>query len=191
MSCCATTLRTRRRSRRTPGRQPQRKLPSSPAWTRAGHLEMLGLRHGGHIIRNAGGVITDDVRARCASAAVRHPRDRALHHTDCGLSRSTRRVQAPAGGRGGRQAAWARSRSTTRSSTPSNRFAGSGCRRSCSTRTTSAVVYDVDTGRLHEVHSTPRSGHHLATEQQVATRTGCYEWDAGVSIGVRGAVSAG
>jgi carbonic anhydrase len=51
-------------------------------------FEMLGLRHGeSHVIRNAGGVITDDViRSLCISQRFLGTREIILlHHTDCGL----------------------------------------------------------------------------------------------------------
>ena len=51
-------------------------------------FEILGLRHGeAHIIRNAGGVITDDViRSLCLSQRFMGTREIVLlHHTDCGL----------------------------------------------------------------------------------------------------------
>jgi carbonic anhydrase len=51
-------------------------------------FEMLGLRHGeAHVIRNAGGVITDDViRSLCVSQRFLGTREIVLlHHTDCGL----------------------------------------------------------------------------------------------------------
>ncbi|MBL6760701.1 MAG: carbonic anhydrase [Ilumatobacteraceae bacterium] len=53
-------------------------------------FEILGLRHGeAHIIRNAGGVITDDViRSLCLSQRFLGTREVILvHHTDCGLQR--------------------------------------------------------------------------------------------------------
>ncbi len=53
-------------------------------------FEILGLRHGeAHIIRNAGGVITDDVvRSLCLSQRFMKTREIVLmHHTDCGLQR--------------------------------------------------------------------------------------------------------
>lgn len=53
-------------------------------------FEMLGLGHGeAHIIRNAGGVITDDViRSLCLSQRYLGTREVILiHHTDCGLQR--------------------------------------------------------------------------------------------------------
>ncbi len=53
-------------------------------------FEILGLQHGeAHIIRNAGGVITDDViRSLCLSQRFLGTREIILlHHTDCGLMR--------------------------------------------------------------------------------------------------------
>jgi carbonic anhydrase len=55
-------------------------------------FRMLGLRHGdAHIIRNAGGVITDDViRSLCVSQRFLGTREIVLiHHTDCGLQKIT------------------------------------------------------------------------------------------------------
>jgi carbonic anhydrase len=51
-------------------------------------FEMLGLAHGdAHIIRNAGGVVTDDVvRSLCISQRFLGTREIILiHHTNCGL----------------------------------------------------------------------------------------------------------
>lgn len=51
-------------------------------------FEILGLKHGeAHIIRNAGGVITDDViRSLCLSQRFMGTEEIILlHHTDCGL----------------------------------------------------------------------------------------------------------
>ncbi len=53
---------------------------------------ILGLENGeAHIIRNAGGVITDDViRSLCLSQRALGTREiLLLHHTDCGLSKVT------------------------------------------------------------------------------------------------------
>ena len=53
-------------------------------------FQVLGLGHGeAHIIRNAGGVITDDViRSLCVSQRFLGTREIVLvHHTDCGLQR--------------------------------------------------------------------------------------------------------
>jgi carbonic anhydrase len=53
---------------------------------------ILGLGHGeAHVIRNAGGVITDDVvRSLCLSQRLLGTREIILmHHTDCGLQKVT------------------------------------------------------------------------------------------------------
>ena len=53
-------------------------------------FQMLGLAHGdAHIIRNAGGIVTDDViRSLVVSQRVLDTREILLiHHTDCGLQR--------------------------------------------------------------------------------------------------------
>ncbi len=53
-------------------------------------FQMLGLAHGeAHIIRNAGGVVTDDViRSLVLSQRLLETREIILlHHTDCGLQR--------------------------------------------------------------------------------------------------------
>lgn len=55
-------------------------------------FEMLGLRHGdSHVIRNAGGVVTDDVvRSLVLSQRLLGTREIILiHHTDCGLQKVT------------------------------------------------------------------------------------------------------
>jgi carbonic anhydrase len=55
-------------------------------------FELLGLHHGeAHIIRNAGGVVTDDViRSLCLSQRLLGTREIILvHHTDCGLQKVT------------------------------------------------------------------------------------------------------
>jgi carbonic anhydrase len=55
-------------------------------------FEMLGLAHGdAHIIRNAGGVVTDDViRSLVLSQRLLGTREiLLLHHTDCGLQQLT------------------------------------------------------------------------------------------------------
>lgn len=55
-------------------------------------FEILGLQPGeSHIIRNAGGVITDDViRSLCVSQRLLGTREVILlHHTDCGLQKVT------------------------------------------------------------------------------------------------------
>jgi carbonic anhydrase len=53
-------------------------------------FQMLGLRHGdAHIIRNAGGVVTDDVvRSLVVSQRLLNTQEIILiHHTDCGLQK--------------------------------------------------------------------------------------------------------
>jgi carbonic anhydrase len=53
---------------------------------------LLGLGHGeAHVVRNAGGVITDDViRSLCLSQRLLGTREIVLvHHTDCGLQKVT------------------------------------------------------------------------------------------------------
>jgi carbonic anhydrase len=69
--------------------QPQRKLAIVACMdSRMDIFEMLGLKHGeAHVIRNAGGVITDDVvRSLCLSQRFLGTREIVLlHHTDCGL----------------------------------------------------------------------------------------------------------
>jgi carbonic anhydrase len=55
-------------------------------------FQLLGLGHGeAHVIRNAGGVITDDViRSICLSQRFMKTREVVLvHHTDCGLEQVT------------------------------------------------------------------------------------------------------
>jgi carbonic anhydrase len=73
--------------------QPKRKLAIVACMdSRMDIFEMLGLKHGeAHIIRNAGGVITDDViRSLCLSQRYLGTREVILlHHTDCGLQQVT------------------------------------------------------------------------------------------------------
>lgn len=55
-------------------------------------FQMLGLGNGeAHIVRNAGGVVTDDaIRSLCLSQRVLGTREIVLvHHTDCGLQKIT------------------------------------------------------------------------------------------------------
>jgi carbonic anhydrase len=67
--------------------------------------DMLGLREGeAHVIRNAGGVVTDDViRSLCISQRLLGTRETLLvHHTDCGMLTFTdddlkARIQAETG----------------------------------------------------------------------------------------------
>lgn len=70
---------------------PQRNLAIVTCMdSRMDTFKMLGLGNGeAHIIRNAGGVITDDViRSLCLSQRYLNTREIVLiHHTDCGLQR--------------------------------------------------------------------------------------------------------
>jgi carbonic anhydrase len=72
---------------------PQRQLAVVACMdSRMNVYDILGLEHGAaHIIRNAGGVITDDViRSLCLSQRFLGTREIVLlHHTDCGLQRVT------------------------------------------------------------------------------------------------------
>ena len=71
--------------------EPARKLAVVTCMdARIDAFAVLGLRNGeSHIIRNAGGVITDDViRSLCLSQRFLGTREIVLvHHTDCGLQR--------------------------------------------------------------------------------------------------------
>jgi carbonic anhydrase len=73
--------------------QPARRLAVVACMdSRMDIFEMLGLAHGeAHVIRNAGGVITDDViRSLCLSQRYLGTREIILlHHTDCGLQAVT------------------------------------------------------------------------------------------------------
>jgi len=69
--------------------RPQRRLAVVACMdSRMDIFEMFGLAHGeAHVIRNAGGIITDDViRSLCVSQRFLGTREIILvHHTDCGL----------------------------------------------------------------------------------------------------------
>ncbi len=69
--------------------QPSRRLAVVACMdSRMDIFQILGLAHGeAHVIRNAGGVITDDViRSLCLSQRYLLTREIVLlHHTDCGL----------------------------------------------------------------------------------------------------------
>jgi len=73
--------------------EPQRNLAIVACMdSRMDIFEMLGLGYGdAHVIRNAGGVITDDViRSLCLSQRFLGTREIILlHHTDCGLQHVT------------------------------------------------------------------------------------------------------
>jgi carbonic anhydrase len=71
--------------------QPRRRLAVVACMdSRMNIFEMLGLAHGdAHIIRNAGGIVTDDVvRSLVLSQRLIGTREILLvHHTDCGMQR--------------------------------------------------------------------------------------------------------
>jgi carbonic anhydrase len=73
------------------GLRPRRQLAIVACMdSRMDIFEMLGLAHGdAHIIRNAGGVVTDDViRSLVLSQRLLETREIILlHHTDCGLEK--------------------------------------------------------------------------------------------------------
>jgi carbonic anhydrase len=68
--------------------RPQGESRSWPAWTRLNPNGLLGLAEGdAHVIRNAGGVITDDeIRSLAISQRLLGTEEIILiHHTDCGM----------------------------------------------------------------------------------------------------------
>jgi carbonic anhydrase len=137
--------------------QPRRRLAVVACMdSRMDIFEMLGLAHGeAHVIRNAGGVITDDViRSLCLSQRYLQTREIILvHHTDCGLQLVTEdQLKAELQAELGIKPWWAVESFSdpfedTRQSmrrlqhTPFVQFK----------EHIRGFVYDVDTGRLHEV----------------------------------------
>lgn len=139
--------------------RPRRKLAIVACMdSRMDIFEILGLANGeAHVIRNAGGVITDDViRSLCLSQRKLGTREVILlHHTDCGLQTVTEDAfKAELESELGIKPWWALESfadpyADTRQSmrrlelTPfvphKDHIRG--------------FVYDVDTGRLHEVHA--------------------------------------
>ena len=117
----------------------------------------LGLSDGeAHVLRNAGGVITDDViRSLAVSQRRLGTREVMLiHHTDCGMQTLTDdgfRAELQDGDR--HRARPSRSSpSPTSTPTCASRSCASAARRSCLTATlVRGFVYDVDTRRLREV----------------------------------------
>ena len=106
-------------------------------------FEMLGLAHGdAHIIRNAGGVVTDDViRSLVLSQRLLGTREIILlHHTDCGMQRLTGDtlkddIEDETGIRPG----WSTESFRDPYQSVRNRSAACGSVRSSSTRSTSAA----------------------------------------------------
>ena len=75
--------------------RPQSESRSSPAWTRGStRIALLGLTEGdAHVIRNAGGVVTDgEIRSLAISQRLLGTEEIMLiHHTDCGMQTFRRR----------------------------------------------------------------------------------------------------
>ena len=87
---CSRTTRSTPRLRRARSRfRPPSTSPSSPAWTPGStSTALLGLEEGdAHVIRNAGGVVTDDeIRSLAISQRLLGTKEIVLiHHTDCGM----------------------------------------------------------------------------------------------------------
>ena len=123
----------------------------------AGRVSVLGLKDGeAHVIRNAGGVVTDDeIRSLAISQRLLGTREIILiHHTDCGmLDVHRRRIQEGPAGRDRHQAGvggrvvpgyWRK--------TYASRCAVSSSARSSQARVAArGFVFDVATGKLNEV----------------------------------------
>lgn len=148
---------------------PNHHLPVAPARhvaivacmdSRMDMFQMLGLRDGeAHIIRNAGGVVTDDVvRSLCVSQSKLGTREILLvHHTDCGLERlDATAFKEELEAAVGVKPSW---------SLEAFKDPYADVRQSIQRLRTSpfvrhkdhirGFVYDVDTGRLHEVGPDP------------------------------------
>ena len=147
---------------------PNGHLPVAPARqvaivacmdSRMDMFQMFGLGHGeAHIIRNAGGVVTDDVvRSLCVSQRKLDTREILLvHHTDCGLhGLDAAAFKDELQDEVGLKPSW---------SLESFRDPYADVRQSIQRLRTNpfvkykdhirGFVYDVDTGRLHEVDAT-------------------------------------
>ena len=124
-------------------------------------FQMLGLDHGdAHIIRNAGGVVTDDViRSLVVSQRLLNTQEIILvHHTNCGLQTITddgfkKQIEADCGIKPG----WAIEAFTD----PYDAVRQSMSRLHHSPfviykDNIRGFVYDVETGELHEVDADPR-----------------------------------
>jgi len=139
--------------------KPQRRLAIVTCMdSRMDIFAMLGLANGeAHVIRNAGGVITDDViRSLCLSQRKLGTREVILvHHTDCGLQTVTEDAfKAELESELGIKPWWA-----LESFTDPYADTRQSMRRLHATPFVPhkdhirGFVYDVDTGRLHEVHA--------------------------------------
>ena len=124
-------------------------------------FQMLGMDHGdAHIIRNAGGVVTDDViRSLVVSQRVLKTEEIILiHHTDCGLQKTSEdEFKAEIEREVGIKPWWAIETFTD----PYTDVRQSMGRLHSSPFITAkehirGFVYDVETGKLHEVDADPR-----------------------------------
>jgi carbonic anhydrase len=118
-------------------------------------FDALGLRRGeAHVIRNAGGVVSEDViRSLAVSQQFLQTTEILLiHHTDCGLQRTDEEMRERLRGAGGE--AWPGSLYTFADPFEDVRRSARTLRESPFVPHTTDVrgfVYDVDTGLLHEV----------------------------------------
>ncbi len=137
--------------------------------------KVLGLEEGdAHVIRNAGGVVTDDeIRSLAISQRLLGTEEIILiHHTDCGMLTFTDDdVQAVGAGR---RPASSR-RGPPRPSTTSRRTCASRSRafaRARSSRAQDSVrgfIYEVETGRLREVAAADTGERFRRDEQSAPT----------------------
>jgi len=124
-------------------------------------FQMLGLAHGdAHIIRNAGGVVTDDViRSLVLSQRLLGTEEIILiHHTDCGMQKTTEdELKAAVEADTGIRPAWSVESFTD--PFQNVRQSMSRLHRSPFVQTKNYIrgfVYEVETGRLVEVAADPR-----------------------------------
>ena len=116
---------------------------------------VLGLDEGdAHVIRNAGGVVTDDeIRSLTISQHLLGTEEIILiHHTDCGMLTFTDdEFKAQLREATGHEPDWDWRRSPTSTRTCASRSAASRTARSSPTRRVRGFVYDVKDGTLREV----------------------------------------
>lgn len=142
--------------------RPRRKLAIVACMdSRMDIFEMLGLAHGdAHVIRNAGGVVTDDViRSLVLSQRLLGTEEIILiHHTNCGLQTTTEdELKAAVEADTGIRPAWSVESFTD--PYQNVRQSMSRLHRSPFVKTKTFIrgfVYQVDSGRLVEVDADPR-----------------------------------
>ena len=137
--------------------QPRRRLAVVACMdSRMDIFQMLGLAHGdAHIIRNAGGVVTDDViRSLVLSQRLLGTREIILlHHTDCGMQKVTGDELIDELEIGDRPAAQLGDSRASRIRTRMCASRSAGCRSTRSSRHKEHIrgfVYRVEDGRLDE-----------------------------------------